>query len=273
MGRSILAVFDIDGTLADESFLHRDSTYKSHDQNTLLQFGEIPATCNLAREFLRSDAATVVYLTARDERHHKTTWIWLLGHGLFPAGTYEEVDSHPRVKLICCPSESIYLTGAVPTWKSQVVRKLALESPYSDVLVFENKAETLEEINKKWNLPSNLTLVFVDPQHNVERFEQAVSANFDPNLPSTMSRADLVNFKLLMNRFADKSWIDLLSRQWKSKSELLDAALGYINGNRNKQRFRQHIEELWQVDQAKNQQARPWLTLDELLYPSKGFGT
>lgn len=237
-----LVIFDLDGTLADDS--HRQEwTYQYGDPTNFLQDATIQAVLEKAREFERDPDTVVVYMTGRPRRLHKVTKTWLLARGL-------------KGWLYCRPDEC-QNGDDVSAWKVRKTIQLVLRSQHcavgdfvTRVVMFENKKQTLDELKESWHpLMPELLCVFVTKNYHLkiaESKDTKLSKPLEVKQPNLEPR-DLVNFKLLMNRTAEEGWEKLLLREWESRSQLLDAALEFVPGRNNRREFRTMIDQLWEV--------------------------
>jgi hydroxymethylpyrimidine pyrophosphatase-like HAD family hydrolase len=219
-------IFDLDGTLADSSWREIDD---SVDPSFILDDPVIEPCYSLAREWeLQSTQVPtaqidVLYLTGRSHLMWTPTKLWLSKNKLF--GT-----------LICRPT-TVDLWD-ISRWKADTIAQLMKKHHWQHVTLYEDNPKTLQLTQSK--IPQfafSPALVIADGE------------KVDPSAKITgLAETDILNFKLLMGRLAeDNSWKKLLLRRWKSRSDLLDAALDFIAGKENRREFRQMIERLWKA--------------------------
>lgn len=204
-------VFDIDGTLANSEECLDDP----------IEVFELEPL-NLVDEAYQREqvmGCDVVYLTGRGQELWTATRLWLNNQKLF--GT-----------LICRPTD--VCLAAVSLWKARVVGELMRAHRWLHVSVWEDNPDTLRSIQcivPKYRFTPTLV----------------VAATSESNITG-LSDKDVVNFKILMGRLSeDPRWKKLLLRRWKSKSELLDAAMDYVRGKQQRREFRRMTDELWGV--------------------------
>lgn len=225
---SVLAVFDLDGTLADDRARVR-WVYDYGDQTNVLQDAPIVPVMQTAKGLCRREDTFCVYMTGRSQSLFETTRLWLLGNGLIG-------------RLLCRPDWTRD-GDDITRWKVREIVTLASKwcpikrvPQYERVTVFENKAQTLQELKRRWpKTHPELTCLFV-------------TENFEIKQANSIRQGcgrELTNFKLIMTRMAEPGWEVLLRREWKTRGDLLSAAVGYIPGRRKRREFIQIMDSLW----------------------------